>query len=71
MREEPMKTAIAQRLDDLQAVARRLQTILDAEDAKHPLPGMLLARLAVSADDAVASLQWHHEALTTHQRQHR
>jgi hypothetical protein len=30
-----MKTAISQRLDDLIAVARQLQTILDAEDARH------------------------------------
>jgi hypothetical protein len=65
-----MKTAINQRLDDLIAVAKKLQAILDAEDAKRPLPTMLLCRAAVDIDQAAAKLKLHAEALATHQRQH-
>jgi hypothetical protein len=62
-----MKTAISQRLDDLQAVARQLQAILDHEDAKQLLPSMLLCRMAVSVDEAVGKLEQHLEALAVHQ----
>jgi hypothetical protein len=65
-----MKTAIAQRLEDLIAVAKKLQAILDAEDAKQPLPTMPLCRVAVDIDQAAAKLEQHAEALAVHQRQH-
>jgi hypothetical protein len=64
-----VKTAINQRLDDLVVVAKNLQAIFDAEDAKQPLPTMPLCRVAVDIDQAVSKLEQHHEALANHQRQ--
>jgi hypothetical protein len=64
-----MKTAISSRLDDLQAVARKLQALLDAEDGRQPLPGKVLARLAVAVDEASSALERHHGALAPHQEQ--
>jgi hypothetical protein len=45
------------------------QAVLDAEDARQPLPTMLLCRNAVDIDQAAAKLEQHAEALATHQRQ--
>jgi hypothetical protein len=39
-----MKTALVERLDDLAAVARRLQHVLDAERPDVPFPPSFCAR---------------------------
>jgi hypothetical protein len=66
---EPMKLAITQRLDDLIAVAKQLQTILDAEDARHPLPTKLLGGVAVDIEQVAAALERRVEALTKYRQQ--
>jgi hypothetical protein len=54
-----MKNAISERLADLERLARRLQDLVDSECPQRPLPGMVLARLAVEADRAANALQQH------------
>jgi hypothetical protein len=66
-----LKSAISQRFDDLISVAQKLQAVLDQEDGKRPLPGMLLARLAATVDEAAAALERHAEGLATQQAQRR
>jgi hypothetical protein len=50
-----MKSAISERLRDLAGVATRIADLVDAE-AGNLLPGMLVARVAVTADKAASDL---------------
>jgi hypothetical protein len=58
-----MKTAVSERLHDLEALCRRIAALLDAEDPHRLLPGMALARLAVDADLSANRLAAHLDTL--------
>ena len=66
-----MKPAIHERLDDLAAVARRLQQALDAEWPDAPLSAILLCRLAIDVEAAVSRLERQAEAISGQARQGR
>jgi hypothetical protein len=50
-----MKSAVVERLADLIAVATGLRDMIEA-DGKAALPGLVVCRVAVSADHAAAEL---------------
>jgi hypothetical protein len=56
-----MTDATRARLADLAAVARRLALLLDGDPAAA---GLLVARLAVAADDAASKLEQFEAAIT-------
>jgi hypothetical protein len=51
-----MQSAIAERLGDLENVARQLREVIETERPGRMLPGMVLCRVAVTADKAAAEL---------------
>lgn len=51
-----MKSAVSERLADLQGIASRIQALIDAEQPDRPLPCMVLCRVAIAADETANRL---------------